>query len=889
MRRLFLVLIYCLPWLSGFGQKELFLKIDSAVFDANYPAATQIISDALSKAPDQHTSVLLKNKSAEVLILQGKLTDAENVLQTISTVDPFEQAVTETNLGYLYLNRARNDLALQHLQKALGKFQDSGTSKTPEAARCLSDLSLLYLSTGKLNQAEENGLIALQIRRDLFGEDREEVAASYNDLGLVYAGSNGDKALEYYEKAMAVYEKIHGKDHPKIAVASSNIGTMYRQLGLYGDAVNNFETALAIWKKIYPSGHPNEAFVLVNLGLTYNKMGDRKAALGYFEKALDIYTKAYGQKHPSISFLLNQIGTIQLEQNNFDHALSSFQDAILANTTVFNQKEISKNPPVKEYYNGKVLLYSLRLKAQALESKYYGKSLRLTDLILALSCLQSCDTLIDNIRHLSEDEHDKIELGESANEAYEDGVRIAQSISLVTVHPKRYRLTAFYFAEKSKSAVLQESIAESEAKSFAGIPADLVEKERGLKSTITFLTQKLSQKPTADEEKTLRQFLFNANIEYETLVRNLEKDYPKYYDLKYNQSSPTVSDVQSLLDNKTAVLSFFVAEKGKRVYQFIITKKNFRLRNLTLPSNFDKLATGLTNSVLFSETKTYLESAPALSKVLLPPMPKSIKDLVIIPSGRLGTIPFEVLLSKKSRTTDFKTMPFAIRRFAISYEFSIGLLIQKSKTPSTAGAPAIFLCAPIHFPDNDNLDDLPGTENEVNTIARLFSGHPVSIVKMEDANEDLIKSGTISQYNYLHFATHGIVDESNPELSQIFLQSGKQDDGHLFSGEIYNLNLHADLTVLSACQTGLGKLSKGEGVIGLSRALVYAGARNIIVSFWSVSDESTSQLMTDFYKILLQQKTQNFRETLQQAKVNMITTGKYPAPYYWAPFILIGY
>ena len=95
--------------------------------------------------------------------------------------------------------------------------------------------------------------------------------------------------------------------------------------------------------------------------------------------------------------------------------------------------------------------------------------------------------------------------------------------------------------------------------------------------------------------------------------------------------------------------------------------------------------------------------------------------------------------------------------------------------------------------------------------------------------------------------------------------------------------------MLSACQTGLGKFSKGEGVIGLSRALVYAGARNIIVSFWSVADESTTQLMTDFYKILLQNKNQNFREALQQAKVKMIEEGKYAAPYYWAPFILIGF
>ena len=234
-------------------------------------------------------------------------------------------------------------------------------------------------------------------------------------------------------------------------------------------------------------------------------------------------------------------------------------------------------------------------------------------------------------------------------------------------------------------------------------------------------------------------------------------------------------------------------------------------------------------------------------------------------------------------------MPLVVKRFAVSYEFSAGLLSQKSKGKSTNTSPSIFLCAPVRFPENDNLAELPGTESEVNTIASLFVSSSTSVVKFKEANEDIVKSWALSKFNYLHFATHGIVDETDPELSRVYLQAGQQEDGNLFAGEIYNLNLNAELAVLSACQTGLGKLSKGEGVIGLSRALVYAGARNIIVSFWSVADESTSQLMTDFYKSLIQNKNQNFRETLQQAKVKMIDEGKYSLPYYWAPFILIGF
>jgi CHAT domain-containing protein/Tfp pilus assembly protein PilF len=889
-KKLLLVVIFGFLLSDAISQRRIFSKIDSLVSDERYDEARTQINQATKASKDKKTIALLANKTAEILITQGKLDDAEHTLQEIkSQGDRFLEAVTQTNLGFLYLNKARNDLALENLQQALTKFQESGNANTRESARCLANLTLLYWSTGKLNQAEENGLIVLQIRQRLLGESSEEVAASYNDLGLVYSSANVDKALSYYEKAFTIYQKLHGKEHRKIAIASNNIGTMYRQLELYGDAVTHFETALAIWKKVYPNGHPNQASALVNLGLTYIRMGDQKAALGYFAKALDMYRQSYGPKHPDISSVLNQIGTLQLNDNLFDEALKSFQEALLSNSPSFDPKTIFQNPNVSEFYNGKVLLYSMRLKAQALESKYYGRTLKMEDLTQALSCLSSCDTLIDHIRHHSSDEQDKIELGESANEVYEDGVRIAQAISEMTIDFKHYREVAFYFAEKSKSAVLQESIAEAEAKSFAGIPNDLIEREYTLKATIAFLTQKLSQKPPVNEEKSLRQTLFTTNRQYDAFTKKLETDYPNYFNLKFNLSSPTVKDLQKRLDEKTAIVSYFIAGKRKRIYQFIITQTRFKVRNLTLPANFDNYAKGLTNGLFYNELSTYREAASVLSGVLIPAFPDAITNLVVIPSGRLGTVPFEALFYKKNNVTDYPSMPLVVKRFALSYEFSAGLLAQKSKSPVAVSPLSIFLCAPVRFPAHDNLADLPGTETEVNAIANLFTGNSTSVAKFSDASEDLVKSGALSKFNYLHFATHGIVDETDPELSRIYLQNGKKDDGNLFAGEIYNLRLHADLTVLSACQTGLGKFSKGEGVIGLSRALVYAGSKNIIVSFWSVADESTSQLMTDFYSIMLQNKNQNFRETLQKAKVKMINQGKYAAPYYWAPFVIIGF
>jgi CHAT domain-containing protein len=879
MKKFALVLTVTFVIINLQAQSNIEKKIDSLMTNASYDQALKLIRT-------QNRSIVLSNKEAEILMVQGNLTEAEKVVSEINSQgDPFFRAVTESNIGFLYLLKGRSDLALESLQQARGDFNLANQENSKENARCLSNLSLVYWSTGKLNQAEENALAALQLRQTIFGNESEEAAASLNDLGLVYGQTDPEKALTYYEQALAIYEKLHPGDHPKIAIAKTNIGLMYLKTQLYGDAINNFESAQTIWQKIYPSGHPNEALALVNLGRTYSQMKDDKAALGYYEKALAIYKKSAGEKHPDIASVYNQIGNIKLSENKFEDALADFQEAVCANSPSFNDKSIIKNPPVTNFYNGKVLLFSLQSKAQALETQHYGKTLKLQDLTLALKTLQACDTLVDIIRRQSENENDKIELGSLANDVYEDGVRLSISISEITVHSRMYREIAFYFSEKSKSAVLQESIADAQARSFAGIPGGLLDEEKTKKSVIVLLAQKISEKPSPEVEKKLRQELFKLTTAYELFVKKLEKDYPDYYNLKFKPTIASVRDIQKTLLPDQAVISYFIAEKKHRLYQFVVTTRNFKVRNRHLNEDFDRNCKGLSNSLLYNDFNTY-KSTQSLSKILTPSLPHSIKNLIIIPSGRLSTIPFEALTDKKIKSQEFKDVSFFINRWAISYEFAAGLMLLKGKEKNTNSQGGIFLFAPINF-DNQNIDDLPGTEKEVNSISTLFAGKS-KVSTFRDANEELVKSKELNSYDYLHFATHGKVDVTDPALSEIFLNGKNNEDGNLYCGEIYNLTINADLVVLSACETGLGKISKGEGVIGLSRALVYAGAKNIIVSFWKVADESTAQLMVDFYRILLQNQNRDFSEALRQAKLDLIKGTQYASPYYWAPFVLIG-
>lgn len=882
--RLLTSALLCLA-LAGFAQSDN-EKLNLLIDEGQYQQAIREVDFLLSLKKGNETELL--NRKALLNISLGNFTEAEKILLDLSALAGLkdsQRAITFSTRGFMFLNRGNFDSSLENLQNAQQLFAKSGKENSPESAQNLSYLGSLYFSTGKMKQAEDNQMMALQIREKIFPKDSPEIAASYNDLGLVYSQTNPDKALEYYEMALPIYKKIFGDIHAKVAVASTNIGAMYNQLELYGDAQNNFETALAIWKRLYPNGHPNQALVLITLGNTYSKLKNPKAAKSYYKNALGQYQKAYGTKHPDLASAYNQLGPLALEENKFDSALYYYQQALMANAANFRDVSPNKNPAAKSAYNGLVMLYSLRAKAQALEEKYLNKSIKQGDLTLSLSCLQSADTLVDLLRQNSRDESDKIALGALANEVYEDGVRVAHLLSEVTAKSGLYRELAFYFAEKSKSAVLLESIADANAKSFAGIPQEIVDQEKALKAEIALFSQKLAQKPDNNQEQELRKILFGLTTQYELFIKKLEVDYPEYFNLKYNNSTPNTKSIQALLPDGSAIVSYFIAEERKRLYIFTLSRNKFKVESRPLPEKFDRLIKGFNNSLFYSDSETYQQTGPILSKLLKPTLSNAIKDIIIVPSGRLGTLPFEALPMATIQGEDFGSQ-FWIHRYSIGYEFSTTLLAQKTKRNSGA-KPSIFLCAPIQF-SNQNLGQLPGTEAEVNFIASLF-GTNALLKKSADATETMVKQSTLKDYKYIHFATHGIVDEQSPELSRIFLRESQADDGDLYSGEIYNLTLNADMVALSACQTGLGKVSKGEGVIGLSRALVYAGARNIIVSYWSVSDESTSQLMTGFYQNVLQSPTPSYRKSLQQVKTKMIADKKYKAPFYWAPFVLIGF
>ncbi|MEQ8426091.1 MAG: tetratricopeptide repeat protein, partial [Cyclobacteriaceae bacterium] len=390
-------------------------SLDSMLLDASYDEVLKLTNDSELQT---FSGIQINCRRVQALTRSGKLEEARALVdklkessQKLSSNQDFATGLINAANASIHLNEGRNDLALEEAQSSIEAYERSGKNNTLEAAEIIGTLGIIYNVTGKTQQAEEQLLKALSIRREQLPETHELIAATYNDLGLVYTRIDPDKALDYYDRALAVYEKLHESNHPKIAIANTNLGVIYRELEFYGDAVNSLETALAIWEHVYSQPHPSKAFVLSNLAQTYQKMGDSKASDGYYERSLKMYEAAYGKRHPDIASTLNAIGNIRLSNRKYDEALAYYQRALQANVRDFDSNDITINPPAENFYNGNVLLYSLLFKAQAFETKYFGETLKFGDLVLSMNAITKCDSLIENLRNQINNESDKIALG----------------------------------------------------------------------------------------------------------------------------------------------------------------------------------------------------------------------------------------------------------------------------------------------------------------------------------------------------------------------------------------------------------------------------------------------------------------------------------------------
>jgi CHAT domain-containing protein len=372
--------------------------------------------------------------------------------------------------------------------------------------------------------------------------------------------------------------------------------------------------------------------------------------------------------------------------------------------------------------------------------------------------------------------------------------------------------------------------------------------------------------------------------------------------------------------------------------QLIPPQLQRRIAGIDIDAEQQQRGLGISDAPTSETASAFAAASNTLYKTALEPAAAFIgnKRLLIVADGALNYVPFEALVTNASSAAgvDYPTLPYLIKTNEIVYAPSASVInVLRQQTHKATGKNLLVIADPV-FNDNDprakgkaaavdvengaarglglasavadvegkeeagtpanglQLARLTGTRIEADGIAKLArtAGGQADVWLDLDANESNVSTRDIKKYRVLHIATHGLLDASRPQFTGLILSlvGNNSGDGFLRTDEIFNLKLGSPLVMLSACETGLGKEKRGEGVIGLTRAFMYAGAPTVGVSLWSVADKSTADLMTDFYKRLLATPNAPPAEALRAAQQSMIAGKKYSAPFYWAPFILTG-
>ncbi len=818
-----------------------------------------------------------------------------------------ELALTLSNLANIYKNTGNYDEALEIMKRASRLIAKFYGENSYEYAKALINIGNIYIEKEEYELALEYVTNAMDIIINIFGSQSTEVAETYYILGLIYTERQQyDKAIQFYIAALNIYKTVLPPNHPTIIGLYNNIAVVYRSLGNYETANEYYHYSLNALKKNNPNDY-RIPIIYTNIAAIYYTNGQTDSAVYYYNLAINHFLKIYNIHNPNLIKPFINLGYVYMKKGDYRKALEYFQKSIVANCPSYNDYNYFDNPPITEFYSGVKLLEALSNKAAAF-IKLYRETDSIEYLHLAYNTSLIADTLANELRQTIITEKDKLMLNSTTIKIYENAIFLARELAkLYPSQKQEYLNKAFYFGERNKAGLLVEAMNAAKAQKIAGIPDSLIQKEKMLREAIAYYENQLSKLQEYSKESFYRQQLFKYKTMYRQLIHYFEQNYPKYYKIKYSPNFVRIEKLQTVLKPEQAIISYFYGNEN--LYIFVITRDTFYIA-ISRSSNVADTVTKMYKNIKVNSNQgiaNYASAAFQLFKMIFPDyLPPQIKHLIIIPDDILNIVPFEALLQNDNLPADpynFADYPFLIKSFAISYSYSSYLFytLHYGNIPAVKGfdflgiAPG-FINTTTRTINGITLSPLPGSIEEVKTIATDFTdnGFYSKILIDSAATETNFKHLDLTNYKIIHISTHGLIYSDHPEWSALaFYKETAPDDGFLYVGEIYNLKINSSLVTLSACETGLGKISRGEGVIGLSRAFFYAGAQNMIISLWQVSDLATRDLMIQFYGDLLKQydyinENTRYYKALQQAKLQMINSDKWGHPYFWSSFILIG-
>ncbi|BAY24038.1 TPR domain protein [Calothrix sp. NIES-2100] len=838
--------------------------------------------------------------------------------------DKAQEARTLNNIGLVYYSLGDKQQALKFFNSSLPLSQQVG-DKAQEATT-LNNIGSVYDSLGDQQQAFKFYNSSLPLRKEV--GDKAGEATTLNNIGLVYY-SLGDKqqALKFFNSSLPLSQQVG--DKAQEARTLNNIGNVYNSLGDQQQALKFFNQALPLTKEVgYKEG---EANTLNNIAIVYYSLGDQQQALKFFNQALPL-TKEVGYKEGEATTLGNladlerKAGNLQAALTQIDSAIQIIED--LRKTYTNKDLQSTYFATVQHYYKFKIdLLMELHKKEPS--KRYDALALNTSEASRARGLVELLTEARANIRKGA---NPQLLAEESRIQALIDGkekVRF-EIVNSDKIKDPIYKANAEKLQTEIDELLRQQKELETKIREtspqYANLkypqPLNLSQIQQQLDKDTLLLQYSL------DEERSFLWVVSPNSLDTYELPKKqeIEKSAINLFCLISQNSSKPPSAT-----NKEHPCA------GIKIRRIDVAAKE--LSQLILAPVKDKLGTkrlvivadGALQYIPFAAVAD-LNSQPSSTQgqgekdkllgiqVSVSREKQKNPDCV---GGGISSCP-----GKNSPVNKFDYQPLFINHEIVSLPSASTIAIQRQQLANRQPAPKALaiLADPVYSATDERVttaknkqlqqqDDIDlelersalkrsadilnrqgwprlfGTRTEAQTIFKLVPDSKGVEVFDFAANYNWATSSNLNQFRILHFATHGFVNDANPELSGIVLslvnEQGKDIRGYLRLADLFNLDYPADLIVLSACETGLGKEIQGEGLVGLTRGLMYAGGERLVVSLWQVSDEGTAEFMQEFYKQMWQQgKPAN--QALRAAQLKMWQQEKWRNPNYWAAFTFLG-
>ncbi len=798
-----------------------------------------------------------------------------NVLDTLPDKGAYEK-------NYLAYNKGNYYSELEDYPKSQFYFEEiirRITSKSDYQNR-QGDIDFLftcYSFIAQINSVQHRFQVASEYYEKnirLYSETRPNDIPGLHSVYNLYAGSlfdqkKFDEAKNYWAKTLDYAEKNYApSSRNSIVTTSMLLSKTYTELGKTDSAnfyLNKFKKYEIPEDPFAYRYFSTQAAIL---------QGEKKyeAAITAFDKAIQL---APNSQKPDIR---QKMGNLYTQKGAPKLALEQYQMALIALAPNFDSKGYSENPDPNQTTQKQVLLRLLKAKANALNALE-----TLEDKRRAHATVTMAVRTLDSLKPGFKNEKDKTFLIENAFPAFETGLEALFALYSDSKKPADIS-NAFYLFEKSKGVVLLEALLSARAQTFSQVPTQLLEAEKELKSKIAIHEKRIDQ--GSDDTHILQDELFDLKNRYRKLLETLENDYRPYYNLKYNTAVQNLADFKNNLLPGELVASYFYGNKA--IYVIGITNETTTFHKVAItPALTDKIV--MIRSMAQdpqSDIGQLAQYGYDLYTTLLQPLiqNKTFETIKIMPDGPLNYLPFELLNTKEH------ALRYLIEQSAVSYVNSATLAQELNKKASKNGklmafAPTFKGTNVVPGETRNTLQPLPNNKKEVETIQSFFEG--TVFIDKEASLQNF--TDQLNGFNVLHLATHGNFNDTIPEYSYLAFSPDPAKSYLLYVKDIYNLELNADMVTLSACETGIGELKRGEGFLSLARAFFYSGAKSITSTLWKVNDASSAEVMGDYYEQLANGLSKD--RALRTAKRTFLEKNSQNGlrhPYYWAGYVVSG-